>query len=65
MRGRDCERLLQGRTRLRTRTPGPWKTVEDLELATLGWMHPYNTLRLHCFLGDFSAVEFENAFYVD
>jgi transposase-like protein len=24
----------------------PWKTVEDVELATLGWMHWHNTTRL-------------------
>lgn len=31
---------------------GPWKTVEDLELATLGWVHWHNTQRLHGYLGD-------------
>jgi hypothetical protein len=25
---------------------GPWKTVEDVELATLGWVHWWNTQRL-------------------
>ena len=30
--------LVRGPTR-----PGPWKTVEDLELATLGWVHWHNT----------------------
>ena len=24
---------------------GPWKTVEDVELATLGWVHWHNTTR--------------------
>lgn len=43
--------------------PGPWKTVEDLELATLGWVHWHNTERLHGYLGDVPPVEFENAFY--
>nr|WP_231988563.1 IS3 family transposase [Nakamurella panacisegetis] len=27
--------------------PGPWRTVEDVELATLGWVHWHNTARLH------------------
>ena len=27
--------------------PSPWKTIEDLELATLGWVHWHNTERLH------------------
>lgn len=31
---------------------GPWKTVEDLELATLDWVHWHNTQRLHGYLGD-------------
>lgn len=42
---------------------GPWKTVEDLELATLGWVHWHNTQRLHGYLGDVPPAEFENAFY--
>ena len=44
---------------------GPWKTVEDLELATLGWVHWHNTQRLHGYLGDIPPVEFEQAFYAD
>lgn len=44
---------------------GPWKTVEDLELATLGWVHWHNTQRLHGYLGDVPPVEFEQAFYAD
>ncbi|GAB2710359.1 hypothetical protein BKA24_002732 [Microbacterium marinum] len=42
---------------------GPLKTVEDLELATLGWVHRHNTQRLHGYLGDVPPVEFDNAFY--
>lgn len=42
---------------------GPWRTVEDLELATLGWVHWHNTQRLHGYLGDIPPAEFENAFY--
>ncbi|WP_235781167.1 IS3 family transposase [Sinomonas notoginsengisoli] len=45
--------------------PGPWKTVEDLELATLGWVHWHNTERLHGYLGDIPPTEFEQAFYAD
>jgi putative transposase len=45
--------------------PGPWKTVEDLELATLGWVHWHNTQRLHGYLGDIPPAEFEQAFYAD
>ena len=43
--------------------PGPWKTVEDLELATLGWVHWHNNQRLHGYLNDLTPAEFENAFY--
>ncbi len=43
--------------------PGPWRTVEDVELATLGWVHWHNTTRLHGYLGDVPPAEFEAAFY--
>ena len=29
---------------------GPWKSVEDVELATLGWVHWHNTSRPHGYL---------------
>ena len=40
---------------------GPWKAVEDVELATLGWVHWHNTERLHGYLGDVPPAEFEAA----
>ncbi|MBP2436214.1 hypothetical protein JOF34_000800 [Microbacterium amylolyticum] len=43
--------------------PGPWKTVEDLELATLGWVNWHNTQRLHGYLSDVPPAEFEQTFY--
>jgi putative transposase len=42
---------------------GPWRTVEDVELATLGWVHWHNTERLHGYLGDVPPTEFETAHY--
>ena len=39
------------------------ETVEDLELATLGWVHWHNNQRLHGYLGDRSPAEFEQTFY--
>jgi putative transposase len=42
---------------------GPWKTIEDVELATLGWVHWHNTARLHGYLGDVPPAEFEDAIY--
>jgi putative transposase len=44
---------------------GPWKTVEDVVLATLGWVHWHNTQRLHGYLGDLPPAEFEHNFYAD
>lgn len=41
----------------------PWKTVEDVELATLSWVHWHNTQRLHGYLGDVPPAEFEETFY--
>jgi putative transposase len=41
----------------------PWKTVADVELATLGWVHWHNTQRLHGYTGDVPPAEFEAAFY--
>jgi putative transposase len=41
---------------------GPWKTVEDLELATLSWVHWFNTERLHEYLGYVPPAEFEAAY---
>jgi len=42
---------------------GPWKTVADVELATLGWVHWHNTERLHGYLGDVPPTEFETGHY--
>lgn len=42
---------------------GPWKTVEDVELATLGWVYWHNTNRLHGYLGDIPPAGFEATFY--
>jgi transposase InsO family protein len=42
---------------------GPWKTIEDVELATLGWVHWHNTQRLHGYLHDVPPAEFEARFY--
>jgi transposase InsO family protein len=50
--------LIRGPTR-----SGPWKTVEDVELATLGWVHWHNTTRLHSYLDDRPPAEHEQKFY--
>lgn len=38
---------------------GPWRTIEDVELATLGWVHWHNHQRLRGYLGDVPPAEFE------
>jgi len=43
--------------------PGPWKSVEDVELATLSWVHWHNTGRLHGYLDDLTPADFEDTFY--
>jgi len=42
---------------------GPWRTVEEVELATLDWVHWYNNERLHGYLGDIPPAEREEANY--
>jgi putative transposase len=41
----------------------PWKNVEDVELATLGWVHWHNPRRLHGYLKDVPPAELEDIFY--
>jgi putative transposase len=38
---------------------GPWRSVEDVELATAAWVHWYNTARLHSACDHVPPVEFE------
>jgi putative transposase len=38
---------------------GPWRSVEDIELATLAWAHWWNTTRLHSAIGHLPPAEFE------
>lgn len=51
--------LVRGPARAR----GPWKSIEDLELATLSWVHWHNNTRLHGYLGDLPPAEYEAAYY--
>jgi len=42
---------------------GPWRTVDDVELATLSWVHWWNHKRLLGPIGDIPPVEFEQAWH--
>ena len=45
------------------RHEGPVRTVDDLELRTLTWVHWFNQTRLHSALGHVPPIEFEQAYY--
>jgi putative transposase len=45
------------------RRDGPFRTVDDLELATLSWVHWFNTNRLHSALGYLPPAEHEEQYY--
>ena len=42
---------------------GPWKSVDDVELATLGWVSWFNSSRIHGTLGDLAPAEYEAAYH--
>jgi len=42
---------------------GPWRNVEDVELATLSWVHWWNHSRLLEPIGHVPPAEFEAAYY--
>jgi putative transposase len=42
---------------------GPWRSVEEVELATATWVHFWNTRRLHSACGDVPPAEFEAAYH--
>lgn len=47
------------------RQRGPWRTVEQVELATLEWVWWWNNQRLHGELGMRTPIEVETAYYAD
>jgi putative transposase len=42
---------------------GPWRGLDDLELATSGWVAWFNEERLHGELHDLTPAEVEDAYY--
>ena len=46
-----------------SRRRGPWRTLDDVEIATLEWVDWFNNRRLHTELGDLPPAEHEAAYY--
>ena len=46
-----------------TRRDGPFRGVDDLELATASWVHWFNHNRLHSALGYVPPVQYETAYH--
>jgi putative transposase len=44
---------------------GPWRGVDDVELATSRWVHWWNTQRLHSACGHVPPAEHEAAYWAD
>jgi len=42
---------------------GPFRTVEELELATLSWVHWFNENRLHSSIDYLTPIEMEQTYY--
>ena len=42
---------------------GPWRTIEDVELATLAWVDWYNHRRLHSFCRNVPPAEHEDHYH--
>lgn len=45
------------------KTDGPFRIVDELELATLSWVHWFNENRLHSSIGYRTPIEKENEYY--
>ena len=45
------------------RKQAPWRSFEQLELATARWVEWYNNRRLHSSIGDLPPAEFESTYY--
>ena len=42
---------------------GPFRGVDDLELATLSWVDWFNNHRLHSMIGNVPPIEYEAVYY--
>ena len=43
----------------------PWRTIEEVELATAEWVHWYNTARLHSSIAMIPPIEHEALYLVN
>ena len=41
----------------------PWRTIEEVELATAEWVHWFNHRRLYEYCGDIPPAQLEAAYY--
>jgi putative transposase len=41
----------------------PWRSIEEVELATAEWVHSLNHIRLYEYCGDIPPTELEIAYY--
>jgi putative transposase len=44
---------------------GPWKSIDDVEIAVAEWVDWYNSSRLHGSLADIPPAEYEAAYYAE
>jgi putative transposase len=42
---------------------GPWRTVDEVEIATLEWVDWFNNRRLHTSCADLTPAEYEQVHY--
>ncbi|NYI40459.1 transposase InsO family protein [Demequina lutea] len=42
---------------------GPFRTADELEYATLSWVHWFNENRLHSSIGYLTPIEMEDLYY--
>lgn len=47
------------------RRKGLWRSIEDVEFATLGWVHWFNNERLLEPIGDIPPAEFEGLYWLE
>lgn len=44
---------------------GPWRSIEEVELATLAWVHWYNEERIHGFCNNIPPAQYEDAYHAE